>query len=132
MRRAVTVFGILALAASVMAGQAAQSGQTGKKDQTKIEKSARAATPAPKSATGKIDKFENNVLTVTTKNGAENFAVGPQTVIAESGKKMDSAALKAGENVKVRYTEAGGTMTATHVTISKPVTHTTAKKSEKK
>ncbi len=132
MRRILTVVGILALAGTMLAAQAAttHSKQT---SATKSSESAKTAkSNAKPTATGTVDKFDNNVLTVTTKKGAENFTVGTDTVIQEAGKKVDTTALKAGEKVTVRYTEANGTMTANRITISRAATGTTGKVEKKK
>jgi NAD(P)H-dependent flavin oxidoreductase YrpB (nitropropane dioxygenase family) len=118
MRRTLSVVGILALAGTVLAAQAATTQTT--KQATKTETATKATkAPVKPTATGTIDKFENNILTVTTKKGPENFTVATETVIQEAGKKVEATNLKAGEKVTVRYTEASGTMTATNITISK-------------
>lgn len=123
MRRILSVIGVLAVATTLVAAQAAQTKTTTQKSQTKT-------TTTAKSAKGAIDTFANNVLTVKTAKGSENFNVTADTVITKAGKKVDSAALTAGETVNVRYREAAGTMTATAVTISaaKPATTTPKKK----
>jgi hypothetical protein len=132
MRRILTAVGILAMAGTVLAAQAATA-TTGKQATTKSTQTAKTAKSTAKpTVTGTVDKFENNVLTVTTKKGAENFTVGTETVIQEAGKKVDTAALKTGEKVTVRYTEANGAMTASRVTISKAsATGTSGKTPEK-
>jgi FKBP-type peptidyl-prolyl cis-trans isomerase len=119
MRRILSVIGILAVATTLVAAQAATKTTT--KTQTRT-------TTTAKSATGTIDTFANNVLTVKTAKGSENFNVTADTVITKSAKKVDATALTASETVKVRYTEAAGAMTATAVTISAAKPATTPKK----
>ncbi len=134
MRRILMAAGIVALAGTVLAAQAATTHSS--KQATTATKSSHATKTAKSTAkptvTGTVDKFENNILTVTTKKGTENFTVGNDTVIQEAGKKMDTMALKAGEKVTVRYTEANGTMMANRVTISKASATGTSGKTEPK
>lgn len=113
MRRILSVLGVLAVATTLVAAQATQTSTTTQKSQTKTTTKATS-----KSAKGAIETFANNVLTVKTAKGSENFSLTAETVITKAGKKVDSTALAAGETVNVRYTEAAGTMTATSVTIS--------------
>ena len=97
---------------------------------TSTEKKAekKAATPT---ATGKIAKFDaaTKTLTVTTKKGDENFTLNADTKIMAGSKAGTDSELVAGKSVKVAYTEAGGQMTATKVTLQ---AEKAAPKTEKK
>jgi hypothetical protein len=116
MRRMFSVLAVLALATCVVAAQATKTTTTTTTTQTKTTTKA-----TPKSAKGTIDTFANNVLTVKTATGSENFSVTANTKITKAAKPVDSTALAAGDAVKVTYTEAAGTKTATNVTISAAV-----------
>jgi chemotaxis response regulator CheB len=80
-------------------------------------------------AVGKVAKYDaaTKTLTVTTKKGDENFTLTADTKITAGAKAAKEDDLVAGKNVKVAYTEAGGQMTVTKVTIAAPA----AKKMEK-
>ena len=111
-----TVAGVLALAGTLFAAQTGTAAQTEKPKATKAAKAPKGMT-----AIGKITSFENNTLTITTKKGPEKFAVGADTKIMEGAKTLTAADLGtlAGDSAKVTYTEAGGTMTATAVHVTK-------------
>jgi hypothetical protein len=132
MRRIVSVAGILVFVAatSVLAAQVAPA-QKAAKSQAKVEKTEKATKPAVHSVTGTVEKLDNNVLTVTTKKGAENFSLTPETVVMEGAKKVETSALKGGEMVKVTYHDMGGTMMATRVAVSRPASRSQARKSGK-
>jgi hypothetical protein len=69
---------------------------------------------------GKIVKFDTatQALTIATKkHGEKNFVVNADTKIMSGAKAATAADLVAGKEVKVAYTEAAGTMTATKITI---------------
>ena len=111
MRRVVSVLGILALAGTVMAAQAATQKTKAPAQKTKV------AAAVTKTAHGAVETFANNTLTVKTAKGSENFVINAETKITKSAKKVEPTALTAGETVNVRYTEAAGVMTATSVTV---------------
>ncbi|MBE3123436.1 MAG: hypothetical protein IMZ65_01380, partial [Planctomycetes bacterium] len=105
-----TAVGVLALTGTLFA-QAAQA-----------QKKETAKAPKAMVAMGTIAKYDaaTKTLTVTTKKGPENFVIGAETTISEDAKKLavDDLATLTGQNAKVEYTEAGGVMTATKVTIT--------------
>ena len=66
---------------------------------------------------------------MTTKKGDENFTLNADTKIMAGSKAGTDSELVAGKSVKVAYTEAGGQMTATKVTLQ---AEKAAPKTEKK
>jgi hypothetical protein len=107
---------VLALAATVSASQT-----PGPSPSAKPAK-ATAAKPAGKSATGKIAKFDDasKTLTITTGKGEESFTLADTATLHEGAKTITTADLGglAGHTAKIRYTEAGGKMTAESVTVA--------------
>ena len=106
-----------------------------KTEQVATEKKEAVKKAAVPVAVGKVAKYDaaTKTLTVTTKKGDENFTLTADTKIAAGAKAAKEDDLVAGKNVKVAYTEAGGQMTATKVTIAaKKVAPKTEKKEEKK
>lgn len=80
---------------------------------------ATAKKPAPLAVTGTVARYDEatRTLTVTTKRGDRNFVLGADTKIMASAKTAPTSDLVAGKNIKVTYTDAGGTLTATKVNV---------------
>ncbi len=110
---------VAVLALSGMAFAQATTPQTTEKQTA--PKAAKAPKAKTMTATGKIEKADATSVTITTKKGAETFQLGTETTVTEGATKLTAADLssKVGDNAKVSYTESGGTMTATHVAVSK-------------
>lgn len=117
----------IAFAGALFAAQATKpatgsetSTQTSTKSST--HKSTTKATTASHSATGTIEKFDaaSNTLTVKTSAGEENFALGTSAKLNHGSKaiKAEDLGSMTGDKVKVHYTEASGTKTATSVMVS--------------
>jgi hypothetical protein len=107
--------GVLALAGTVLAHQAAPAGQA--KGTSRAHMAGGAA--AGMAAIGTIKSFAGGTLTVTTKTGDETFTVGAETKIMEGTKtlKVDDLPALAGNTAKVSYTKSGDMMTATRITV---------------
>ncbi len=122
MRRILTVAAALVAVAAFSSMALAQTGGTPDKAKAQAEKAATAkpAKPAPMAVTGKIAKFDEATmsLTVTATDGDKTFTLTPTTKIHSGAKSLKEAALTAGTEVKVTYTEAEGKMTATNIAVS--------------
>jgi hypothetical protein len=101
-------------------GTATGSTQTTSKSST--HKGMAKSATASHSATGTIEKFDaaTNTLTVKTATGDENFTLGTSAKLNHGSKalKTEDLGTMSGDKVKVRYTEANGTKTATSVMVS--------------
>ncbi len=113
-------FVLAAVAVLAMSGFAFAQATT---PQTTEKQTAPKAAKAPKARTamGKISKADATSVTITTKKGEETFQLGTDATVTEGATKLTAADLssKVGDNAKVTYSESGGTMTATHVAVSK-------------
>lgn len=99
-----------------------------------------AAEPAPAKAVGKYKNANGTIkaatatgFTVVGKGKQEwTFEVDANTVIKKAGKAVAAAELNSGDRVYVQYTEAGGKLVATKVTVRAGGTAKKAEKAEKK
>ncbi len=100
---------VVALGGSVLAAQAATESKP-------------KAAPAAKSmaATGKIESFDAATKTVklTTSKGEESFVLGDGAKVMHSGKAVTDLSTLVGHDAKVHYTEAGGTKTASSISVA--------------
>ena len=122
MRRLITP--VLALAAIVALTAPTFAGTAPIRKAVKAPVVASAMKPAPAfKASGTIKAYSNDRLTLAVKGTNKEFVLDAKTTISEGGKKLAAADLSkvVGLNASVRYTEAAGTMTATSITVLKPV-----------
>jgi hypothetical protein len=72
------------------------------------------------SATGTIEKFDANTLTLKTSSGEEQFTLASSAHVRNGSKsiKADDLSGLTGQRAKVRYTEANGQRTAESVMVS--------------
>lgn len=128
----------VAFAGALFAAQTTKpaAGTTTGSTQTTTKSSTHKGTTGTKSvshsATGTIEKFDaaTNILSIKTTSGEENFTLGTSAKLNHGSKvlKAEDLSTMAGDKVKVHYTEASGTKTATSVMVSSA---TPAKKSTK-
>jgi len=94
--------------------------------------SGTAAKSTSHSATGTIEKFDaaSNMLTIKTSSGEENFTLGTSAKVNHGSKSLKAEDLgsMSGDKVKVHYTEANGTKTATSVMVSSASTSKSSSK----
>lgn len=115
---------VVALAAFVAISATSFAGTVPVRKAAKAPVVASAVKPAPAlKASGAIKAFANERLTLSVKGTDKEFVLDAKTTITEGGKKLVAADLSkaTGLNASVRYTEAAGTMTATSITVLKPV-----------
>jgi hypothetical protein len=114
-------------------GTGTSTGSTQTSTKSTTHKSTKSSASASHSATGTIEKFDaaSNTLTVKTATGDENFTLGTSAKLNHGSKviKAEDLGSMNGDKVKVHYTEANGTKTATSVMVSSA---STAKKSTTK
>jgi hypothetical protein len=103
---------------SLVFAQGSTTPQTAEK-KASAKKIAAARKPAPLAVTGTVARYDEatRTLTVTTKSGEKSFVLGDSTKIMASAKTMPVSDLVAGKHIKVTYSDAGGTFTATKVNI---------------
>jgi len=131
MRRILTVAAAVVAVAAISSMALAQTGTPTEKAKTEKTQAEKVSTkPAPLSMTGKVAKFDEatKMLTVTVKDADKTFAVNAQTKIHTGAKTLKATALVAGAEVKVTYTEAAGTMTATNIAVAAAQAATTPAK----
>jgi hypothetical protein len=113
----------IAFAGALFAAQATPpaTGSTQTTPKSSTHKTTKSTT-ASHSATGTIEKFDaaSNTLTVKTASGEENFMLGTSAKLNHGSKALKAEDLSnmTGDKVKVHYTEANGTKTATSVMVS--------------
>jgi uncharacterized protein YjdB len=137
MRRVLRTFGagvaVLALAAGVMAAQTTSKTATAKS----AAKSTATRSARAMSATGTITRYDasTKTLTLTTAKGDQRFTLDSAARVNQGSKKITADDLNTltGQHAKVRYSEAGGTMTAHSVMVSGAMAsgHGKGKKTEK-
>jgi len=93
--------------------------------QASAAETGKSATPAEAKAgkaSGTIKAASGTMLTLTTKEGDKEFALGPKAVVTEGAKTLKVADLAGlvGQSAVVHYTEAGTEMRVTKVTVAKP------------
>jgi hypothetical protein len=78
------------------------------------------ATAKSMAATGKIAKYDaaSKTVTLTTSKGDESFVLGDMAKVTHSGKAVSDLSELVGHSAKVHYTEAGGTKTATSISVA--------------
>lgn len=80
-----------------------------------------AKKPAAKSASGQLKSASPDAIVVAGKDKGKaaewTFAIDADTKITRDGKAIASADLKAGDDVRVRFTEQGGKATAQVVMV---------------
>jgi Cu/Ag efflux protein CusF len=115
----------IAFAGALFAAQATPpaTGSTQTTPKSSTHKGTKSTTAsASHSATGTIEKFDaaSNTLTVKTASGDENFMLGTAAKLNHGSKALKAEDLSnmTGDKVKVHYTEANGTKTATSVMVS--------------
>lgn len=111
----------LAFAGAVFASQASKPASPSSHPATAAvsAKTARS-TSASHSAMGTIEKFDNNMLTLKTSSGEEQFTVASSARLRNGSKsiKADELSSLTGQRAKVRYTESNGQRTAESVMVS--------------
>jgi hypothetical protein len=115
---------ILAFTAAAFASQASKPANPSQA-QHKLAASASTAGKAKAhasshSATGTIEKYESNMLTLKTSSGDEQFALGTSARIRNGSKsiKADDLSGLTGQRAKVRYTESNGQRMAQSIMVS--------------
>jgi hypothetical protein len=103
---------------SLVFAQGSTAPQTAER-KASTKRSVTVKKPAPLAVTGTVAKYDEatRTLTVTTKSGERSFVLGADTKIMASAKTAPTSDLVAGKNVKVTYTDAAGTLTATKVNV---------------
>ncbi|MBI1873729.1 MAG: hypothetical protein HYS05_07560 [Acidobacteria bacterium] len=125
---ALMLAGALSAASASLASQAPKPTPSTPATSTQASKPAAKPTmakpvaPKSMSAVGTLSAYDSasNMVTVTTSKGAQQFSLAPTATIRQGSKKLATADLAghSGANVKVRYTESGGQMVASSITIT--------------
>lgn len=126
---ALMLAGALSTASASLASQAPKPVPSTPAKSTQVSKpaapkptTAKPVPPKSMSAVGTLSAYDSasNMVTVTTSKGAQQFSLAAKATIRQGSKKLSTADLAghSGANVKVRYTESGGQMVASSITIT--------------
>jgi hypothetical protein len=95
-----------------------------KADDKKMDTKSDAKKASSRTAVGTVKSATDSSLVVAGKaKGKETewtFDVDPSTKIKKAGKDVTAKDVAAGDKVTVKYTDQGGKMTASNVTVSAP------------
>lgn len=110
----------LAFAGAVFASQASKPASPSSHPTAAVSAKTARSSNASHSAMGTIEKFDNNMLTLKTASGEEQFSVSSSARLRSGSKsiKADELSSLTGQRAKVRYTESNGQRTAESVMVS--------------
>jgi len=114
------LFTVLTVAFAVVSFSSMVSAQAATQTQKPKVAAVKVATPAALSASGKVATLveATQILTVTTKDGDQEFTLAADAKIMVGAKAAVAGDLVAGKNVKVTYAMVDGKHVASKVTIA--------------